>query len=72
MHRAAAAEMLYLLEPNKKSEALSLIEDSPNNIVSTNGALGPVKERKLRDCTAVQKLLNEVLIDEEAASRGKV
>lgn len=72
MHRAAAAEMLYLLEPDKKSEALSLIEDSPNNIVSTNGALGPVKEWRLRDCIAVQKLLKEVFIDEEAASRWKV
>ena len=34
VHRAAAAEMLYLLEPNKKSEAVKLIEDSSNNIVS--------------------------------------
>lgn len=32
MHRAAAAEMLYVLEPEKKLEAIKLIEDSKNNI----------------------------------------
>ena len=31
MHRVAVAEMLYLLEPNKKSEAVKLIEESSNN-----------------------------------------
>ncbi|KAL9269242.1 N-terminal acetyltransferase A complex auxiliary subunit NAA15-like protein [Drosera capensis] len=72
MHRAAAAEMLNLLEPDKKHEALLLIEDSPNNIVSMNGALGLVKEWRLRDCIAVHKLLNGVFLDEEAASRWKV
>jgi N-alpha-acetyltransferase 15/16, NatA auxiliary subunit len=34
MHRAAAAEMMYLLEPDKKLEAVKLIEDSKNNIAS--------------------------------------
>jgi len=34
MHRAAVAEMLYLLEPNKKVEAVKLIEESSNNMVS--------------------------------------
>ncbi|KAK3219688.1 hypothetical protein Dsin_013658 [Dipteronia sinensis] len=72
MHRAAAAEMLYVLEPNNKSEAVKLIEDSTNNLVPTNGALGPVKEWKLRDCISVHKLLKTVLIDQDAASRWKV
>jgi len=30
MHRAAGAEMMYLLEPDKKMEAIKLIEDSTN------------------------------------------
>jgi N-alpha-acetyltransferase 15/16, NatA auxiliary subunit len=34
MHRAAAAEMMYLLEPAKKMEAVKLIEDSTNNTAS--------------------------------------
>lgn len=34
MHRAAAAEMMYLLEADKKLEAIKLIEDSKNNIAS--------------------------------------
>ncbi|XP_050231671.1 N-terminal acetyltransferase A complex auxiliary subunit NAA15 [Mercurialis annua] len=70
-HRAAVAEMLYLLEPNKKSEAVKLVEDS-TNLVPGNGALGPVKEWKLKDCIAVHKLLETALIDHDAASRWKV
>jgi len=31
IHRAAVAEMLSVLEPNKKLEAVKLIEDSTNN-----------------------------------------
>ncbi|KAL5756260.1 hypothetical protein ACOSQ2_021006 [Xanthoceras sorbifolium] len=72
MHRAAAAEMLCLLEPNKKSEAIKLIEDSTNNLVPTNGALGPVKEWKLKDCISVHKLFKSVLIDQDAALRWKL
>ncbi|OUZ99684.1 Tetratricopeptide repeat-containing domain [Macleaya cordata] len=72
MHRAAAAEILYVLEPNKKPEVIKLIEDTTNNLESTNGALGPVKEWKLKDCIAVHKLLGTVLGDPDAASRWKV
>ena len=32
MHRAAAAEMLLVLEPEKKLEAIKLIEDSTNKL----------------------------------------
>ena len=32
MHRAAAAEMLYVLEPDKKLDAIMLIEDSKNTL----------------------------------------
>lgn len=35
MHRAAAAEMLYALQPDKKPEAVKLIEESTNNPVPT-------------------------------------
>ncbi|EEF44685.1 NMDA receptor-regulated protein, putative [Ricinus communis] len=71
MHRAAVAEMLYLLEPNKKSEAIKLIEDSTNNLVPGNGALGPVKEWKLKDCITVHKRLGTALFNHDAASRWK-
>ncbi|KAG9459346.1 hypothetical protein H6P81_003854 [Aristolochia fimbriata] len=71
MHRAAAGEMLYMLEPEKKPEAVKLIEESTNNQVSANGALGPVKEWKLKDCISVHKLLETVLADPGAASRWK-
>ncbi|XP_043702732.1 N-terminal acetyltransferase A complex auxiliary subunit NAA15 isoform X2 [Telopea speciosissima] len=71
MHRAAAAEMLYVLEPEKKSKAIKIIEDSANNPMSTNGTLGPVKEWKLKECTSVHKLLGTVLVDPDAASRWK-
>ena len=33
-HRAAAAEMMYLLEPDKKLHAIKIIEDSTNNTAS--------------------------------------
>lgn len=70
MHRAAAAEMLYVLEPAKKLEVIKLIEESTNNLVST--AFRPVKEWKLKDCIAVHKLLETVLVDPDAAARWKV
>ncbi|KAK6912114.1 hypothetical protein RJ641_024207, partial [Dillenia turbinata] len=72
MHRAAAAEMLFVLEPNKKAEAVKLIEDSSNNLFSTNGALGPVREWKLKECIAVHKLLQTILADNDAALRWKL
>ncbi|CAI9114074.1 OLC1v1014696C2 [Oldenlandia corymbosa var. corymbosa] len=71
MHRAAAAEMLFVLEPSKKAEAVKLIDDSTNDIVAKNGALGPVRKWKLKECIAVHKLLGEVFNDNDAASRWK-
>ncbi|XP_012073296.1 N-terminal acetyltransferase A complex auxiliary subunit NAA15 isoform X2 [Jatropha curcas] len=71
MHRAAVAEMLYVLEPNKRSEAIKLIEDSTNNLVPV-GAFGTIKDWKLKDCIAVHKLLETALSDHDAASRWKV
>ncbi|KAJ8637710.1 hypothetical protein MRB53_011977 [Persea americana] len=71
MHRAAAAEMMYVLEPEKKLEAIKLIEESINHTISINGALGPVKQWKLKDCIAVHKLLVTVLVDPDAASRWR-
>lgn len=32
-----------------------------------NGALGPIREWKLKDCIAVHKLLGTVLLDQDAA-----
>ncbi|XP_023548247.1 N-terminal acetyltransferase A complex auxiliary subunit NAA15 isoform X2 [Cucurbita pepo subsp. pepo] len=71
MHRAAVAEMLNLLEPQRKYEAIELIEESTNNMVPRNGALGPIKEWKLNECIAIHKLLETVFIDHAAASRWK-
>lgn len=71
MHRVAAAEMMYLLEPDKKLEAVGLIEDSVNNTVSGNGVLGPVKEWKIQDCIEVHQLLKTVFSDQGAAERWK-
>ncbi|KAI3766668.1 hypothetical protein L2E82_16737 [Cichorium intybus] len=72
MHRAAVAEMIYCLEPNKKIEAIKLIEESPNEIVSSNGSLGSVRRWKLKDCIAVHKTLVAIFDDHDAASRWKV
>ncbi|XP_042499208.1 N-terminal acetyltransferase A complex auxiliary subunit NAA15-like [Macadamia integrifolia] len=63
--------MLYVLEPEKNSEAVKIIEDSTNNLMLINGALRPVKEWKLRNCISVHKLLGMVLVDPDAASRWK-
>ncbi|KAL0665540.1 hypothetical protein Bca4012_102378 [Brassica carinata] len=71
VHRAAYAEMLYLLDPSKKTESIKIIEDSTNEVVQLNGALGLAREWKLKDCIAVHKLLDTVLLDSEAASRWK-
>ncbi|XP_060205680.1 N-terminal acetyltransferase A complex auxiliary subunit NAA15-like isoform X2 [Lycium barbarum] len=72
MHRAAVAELLYVLEPNKKAEAVKLIEDSVNDLVSIDGGQGNVRSWKLEDCITVHKLLEITLVDHDAASRLKV
>lgn len=36
--------------------------------ICRNGALGPAREWKLKDCIAVHKLLDTVLLDSDAAS----
>ncbi|KAI4387032.1 hypothetical protein MLD38_004896 [Melastoma candidum] len=72
MHRAAAAEMLHLLEPSNKLKAVRLIEDSTNNMVSRNGALGSIMEWKLKDCISVHKVLETAIVDKDAASRWKL
>ncbi|VAH77575.1 unnamed protein product [Triticum turgidum subsp. durum] len=71
-HRAAAAEMMYLLEPDKKLQAIKLIEDSTNNTASGNGVLGPIKEWGIQDCIDVHKLLDTVFADHDVANRWKV
>ncbi|KAJ1254995.1 hypothetical protein BS78_K300400 [Paspalum vaginatum] len=70
-HRAAAAEMMYLLEPDKKMESIKLIEDSTNNTSSGDNALGPVKEWQIQDCIDVHKLLEKVFGDQDVANRWK-
>ncbi|CAL5210657.1 unnamed protein product [Lathyrus oleraceus] len=72
MHIAAFAETLYILDSNRKSEAVKLIEESANNIVPRNEAIGPIGKWKLKDCIAVHKLLGTLLVDQDAALRWKV
>ncbi|XP_057732571.1 N-terminal acetyltransferase A complex auxiliary subunit NAA15 [Arachis stenosperma] len=71
MHRAAFAEILSILDLNRKSEAVKLVEESTNNFVPSNGALGPIREWTLKDCIAVHKLLGTILHDQDAALRWK-
>uniref|UniRef100_A0A1D1XV89 N-alpha-acetyltransferase 16, NatA auxiliary subunit n=1 Tax=Anthurium amnicola TaxID=1678845 RepID=A0A1D1XV89_9ARAE len=71
MHRAAVAEMLLVLEPKMKSEAIKLIEDSTNKCAPRDEALGLVKAWKLKDCISVHKLLETVFKDPDATSRWR-
>ncbi|KAI0487862.1 hypothetical protein KFK09_027685 [Dendrobium nobile] len=71
MHRVAAAEMLYLLEPDKKLEAIQLIQDTTNDTAPPNGALGPVGLWRLEDCISVHKLLEQVFHNPEATRSWK-
>ncbi|KAM7480418.1 hypothetical protein LguiA_028631 [Lonicera macranthoides] len=71
MHRASVAEMMYVLEPKKKAEAIKLIEDSSNNLALRNGALGPVREWKLKDCVTVHDILGGFLAAPAAFLRWK-
>ncbi|BAT98535.1 hypothetical protein LR48_Vigan406s014400 [Vigna angularis] len=72
MHRAAFVEILHILDSNRKSEAVKFVEETTNNTVPRNGALGPIREWKLKDCIAVHNLLETVLADQDAALRWKV
>ncbi|CAK9153000.1 unnamed protein product [Ilex paraguariensis] len=61
MHKAAVAEMLFLLEPNKKAVAIKLIEDSTNSLewsTWSNDYHG-IETR----CIAVHKLLGTIVPD---------
>ncbi|BBN20005.1 N-alpha-acetyltransferase 15/16, NatA auxiliary subunit [Marchantia polymorpha subsp. ruderalis] len=73
LHRAAAAEVLVLLSPDSKEEAVKVIEDSVNPPVAPGGAIGDgVGEWELDDCVAVHKILLTSVKDEDAASRWRV
>uniref|UniRef100_A0A0D6R3U3 Uncharacterized protein n=1 Tax=Araucaria cunninghamii TaxID=56994 RepID=A0A0D6R3U3_ARACU len=72
VHRVAAAEMLFLLSPERKVEAIEMIENSVNNIVPRGGALGGTREWKLKSCVAVHKLLETTFLDSPAASRWEM
>ncbi|KAI7736425.1 hypothetical protein M8C21_016098 [Ambrosia artemisiifolia] len=63
--------MIYCLEQNKGG-AVKLIEESPNNLVSSNGSLGSVRGWKLKDCVAVHKILETVFNDNDAATRWRL
>ncbi|KAG6425966.1 hypothetical protein SASPL_110177 [Salvia splendens] len=70
-HRAAAAEMIFVLEPHKKQDAIKLIEEPSGDLSSSNGAVVPTRVWRLKDCISVHKLLGSILDDHDAASRWK-
>jgi hypothetical protein len=64
------AEILVLLSPEAKPTAVKIIEDS--NDRARGGSGGEAECRwELKDCIAVQKLLETSLHDEGAASRWR-
>lgn len=71
-HRAASAEILYLLSPDKKAAALEILESS-NCRPSTSGGLVSegVGEWELKDCAYVFETLATRLNDQDAASRWR-
>lgn len=71
IHRAAVAEMMYVLEPSKNGDAIKLIEDLSFIAASRNGATEPIQALKLKDCIAVDKILRGSLSDHDAALRWK-
>ncbi|KAJ6839531.1 N-alpha-acetyltransferase 15, NatA auxiliary subunit [Iris pallida] len=71
MHRVAAAEMMYMLEPDKKHEAIKLVEHSIKEMASTDIVPGAVKAWQFQECVLVHKLLEKVFVDNDAASRWK-
>lgn len=71
-HRAAAAEILFLLSPGSKAEAIKIIEESENGVVPSGGAIAKgVGSWQLKDCLAVDKLLAQTFSDSEAAGRWR-
>lgn len=71
IHRTAVAESLHVLEPNKKADAVKLIEDSAMGPISINGAHRSSRSWMLKDCIAVHKCLDTNLDDRDAALRWK-
>uniref|UniRef100_A0A7N0RHA1 Uncharacterized protein n=1 Tax=Kalanchoe fedtschenkoi TaxID=63787 RepID=A0A7N0RHA1_KALFE len=71
MHRAAVAEMTFLLEPHKKAESVKIIEESLNNLLPNDGAAGAIRQWKLKECVSIHRLLESVLLDKEATLRWK-
>ncbi|CAM6079648.1 unnamed protein product [Sphagnum tenellum] len=72
-HRAAVAEILVLLSPEAKPTAVKIIEDSNDRARSGQNLLIWSEKGwwELKDCIAVQKLLETSLHDEGAASRWR-
>ncbi|CAM6129165.1 unnamed protein product [Calypogeia fissa] len=71
-HRAAAAEILFLLSPESKAEATKIIEESENPAVLSGGAIAKgVGSWQLKECLAVDKLLSQTFHDTEAAGRWR-
>lgn len=72
-HRAAAAEILYLLSPEEKAAAVEILETSVCRPCTSGGPVGEgVGEWGLKDCSFVYETLATSLNDPEAAARWKL
>ncbi|CAI5474811.1 unnamed protein product [Closterium sp. Yama58-4] len=72
-HRAAAAEVMAMLDASLKARAIAVIHDSQEPLAKSGGALAEgVGEWSLDECTVVHRLLQDgPLADEAAAQRWK-
>lgn len=71
-HRAAAAEIIYLLCPDQKAAALEIIESSNCRPCTSGGLVAEgVGEWELKDCSFVYETLVTSLNDPDAASRWR-
>lgn len=70
--RAAAAEMLVLLNPNERERAVEIVESSQNVPVTGNSmAAEGIGAWELKDCVHVHRLLQGPLHDSAAAERWR-
>eukprot|EP00250_Pteridium_aquilinum_P018384 c24061_g1_i1 orf=1052-3736(-) len=68
-HRAAAAEILYLLSPGQKAAAVEILESSICRPCTSGGPVAEgVGEWELKDCSFVYETLVRSLNDPDAAS----
>ncbi|GAQ88611.1 N-terminal acetyltransferase [Klebsormidium nitens] len=72
LHRAAAAEVVVLLDCSRTAEAVGIVEEASARGAGKDEALAEgVKTWELKDCIRVHRLLQQKLGDAKAAARWK-